>query len=192
MLHFPTLLKILTHLVLWWEGWGPYFFYAPFFTGPLRTIGAFGFFFLHFGFTIALRLGQFGCIGMFGPLVMLPKWFWEQVVFKRLRTRTRTGFVLYYNPHCDKKCRIIVTLLQNFFLIPETRVIPDDNLLYSSNDVSDVMDRHAGNTWDEKSVVVDINPRRTGVETLPKSWLVAQEHNGTVHTDFRALVAAFR
>lgn len=179
MLYFPNLLKLLTFAVLWWEGWGAYFWYSPLFTGPLRTFGTIGFACMHVGFSAALRLGQFGCAGTFGVMVMFPSWFWENIVFRRLRTKERTEFKLYYNSNCSF-CTRLATVFEYFFLIPETQVIPMDS--EAEEEVK---------KWDEKSVVVDIKPGRP-FSWNETSWLVAQDSQGVYHHNFNAFLAICR
>jgi len=144
MLNFPELLKFLTTKVLWWEGFGVVFLFIPIFSGPIRTFGVFGFVAMHLGFVFALRLGQFGCCGTFGVLIMLPKWFWETIVFKRLRTPERLNFKVHYHPSC-LYCNRIMGIITNFFLLPETQVVPilDSDHGRSFNDPHDSDDQRA-------------------------------------------------
>jgi len=128
LLQFPETLKILTAAVLWWEGYGVVFWYMPIFFGPLRTFGTIGFVGMHLGFVFALRLGQFGCVGTYGVQAMLPGWFWERIVFTRLRTKERLAFRLRFHSESSLATRIVI-VLTNFFLIPETDLQP----IYSLN-----------------------------------------------------------
>lgn len=70
-------LKPLTHAVYWWEGYGFIFLFFPIFAGPVRTLGALGFFMMHLGFGMCLRLGQFALVALFGLCSLFPTWFWE-------------------------------------------------------------------------------------------------------------------
>ena len=62
-------------------------------------------------------------MGMSAILSGLPTWFWEEIVFRRLRTKERTGFTLYYNPTSSFSVNI-ATFVSNFLLIAETTVLP--------------------------------------------------------------------
>jgi hypothetical protein len=64
----------------------------------LKTFGTLGFAGMHFGFALCLRLGQFGVCGLFGVMILFPTWFWEEIVMRKLRTKERLGFKLFYDP----------------------------------------------------------------------------------------------
>ena len=87
MILFPTVLKLMTVAVLWWEGVGPLLFVAPVYRGPLRTFAAIGFSLMHLGFGLCMRLDEFIYIGMSAPLCLLPSWFWDTILLPFLRRR---------------------------------------------------------------------------------------------------------
>lgn len=183
LLNFPAMLRTMTTLVLWWEGFGFLFWYMPFFTGillfrcsskgPLRTFGVIAFSLMHFGFGLALRLGLFASIGMFGVLILLPNWFWERIVFQRLRTKQRVGFRLYYFPH-SKLSSIFASTFEHLFLIPESQVIP----MESESEIPP--------KFSSDEVVVDIQPKRN---VALSSWLMVRDWQGVHHTNFNAFVS---
>jgi hypothetical protein len=61
---FPILTKIFTWAVVNWQHIGTFIYFSPFFTGPAKTLTAFGFFFMHFAFFITMRLEMFNWITM--------------------------------------------------------------------------------------------------------------------------------
>ena len=79
LLHFPRLLKILTHAVVWFERGGPFFLFAPVFTGPVRTLTVAGFCLMQAGFSVFLTLGEFPWVSVVAMLGFLPSWFWDKV-----------------------------------------------------------------------------------------------------------------
>ncbi len=102
MLSLPDwMLRWLTHVVFWFEGYGVIFYFIPFFTGnnknffidfttkkfffsstgPFRTLAALAVFGMHLGFGMSLRLGQFSVIATFAASILLfPSWFWDHFV----------------------------------------------------------------------------------------------------------------
>jgi len=192
MLNFPNFLKYMTAAVLWWEGFGVLFWFIPLFSGPLRTFGTLGFFTMHWGFTVGLRLGQFGCFGMFGVLCMLPSWFWEEVIFRKLRTKERLGFKLYYDPSRTISTNLAIAC-ENFFLIPETQVLPRSldedvpNQMLSSKKDDDQSYTDKRLYRDEESII-DIKPSRT-YPVWNNSFLVVQDYKGIFHADYDALIS---
>jgi len=82
---FPSLMKLMTTLVLWWEGLGPLLFVCPIYHGPVRTFAAIGFSLMHLGFGLSMRLDEFIYIGMSAPLCLLPSWFWDSLFIPFLR-----------------------------------------------------------------------------------------------------------
>lgn len=121
--------------------------------GPARLFGAFGFWAMHLGFGLCLRLGktyprntpfqisstknirywyhflgQFGPCGMTGVLSLIPTFFWEDIVFRKLRTRERLNFKYYYNPYNSFSTKLAI-FVSNFLLLPETHVsvMPNEN-----------------------------------------------------------------
>ncbi|PRP89039.1 hypothetical protein PROFUN_02317 [Planoprotostelium fungivorum] len=124
MSHMPrALLQTMTFSVLWWEGYGPLFFVSPVYTSQLRALAVFGYVLLHVGFATSLRLGIFGSIGMTAPMLLMPSWFWERLIFSRLRTRQRLNFTFQFNPY-SKVATFVAAILQSFFLLPESQVKP--------------------------------------------------------------------
>jgi hypothetical protein len=84
LLHFPTLLTVLTFATLAFEALGPFLLFSPIFNGPLRTVMVLAFMGLHFGIWVTMEVGLFPWISALSMVCFLPGWFWERV-FPRLR-----------------------------------------------------------------------------------------------------------
>ena len=69
----------LTHLTLFWEGYGPFFLLCPVFFGPVRTLAALMFVGMHFGFAAFLLIGLFPWIDLASMVMLLPAWFWDRL-----------------------------------------------------------------------------------------------------------------
>lgn len=122
LLQFPTLLRLLTHAVFWFEITGPLLLFTPFFVGPVRTLVLFLFFLMHVGFRLCLEIGIFWAISAFSMIGLLPSWFWNKI-FAFLRTRERLETRIYYDGECGF-CLKSARLIRTFFLLPETRLAP--------------------------------------------------------------------
>jgi hypothetical protein len=119
---FPSILKLSTWGVWNWQGVGPFLYFSPIFTGPLKLFSVFGFFFMHTAFGLAMRLGQFSFITACGTFALIPGWGWDQL-FLILKTKERVGFRLFYLPKC-KVCSAIADISRTFLLLPESQVLP--------------------------------------------------------------------
>ena len=89
----------LTHLTLFWEGYGPFFLLCPILFGPVRTLAALMFVGMHFGFAAFLLIGLFPWIDLASMIMLLPAWFWDQLA--RLwprRTQVAYRFVVHAAP----------------------------------------------------------------------------------------------
>jgi len=130
---------------------------------------------MHVGFGVCFRLGQFSLVAMFALVTFIPSWVWDEVVFRRLRTRERLGFKLYYQPGCSF-CSTFTAICSNFFLIPETEVIALDEV-HSKGDYKE----------SDSEVVVDVKPSRT-FSGNTSSWLIVRDFRGITHSNAAALV----
>lgn len=102
LLHIPlSIMKYITIATLWWEGLGPLLFYSPILSAPLRLFAILGFAGMHIGFGMSLRLGLFGPCPTFGLFMLLPTWFWDSIVFWKLRATSRCQFTFYYQDACS-------------------------------------------------------------------------------------------
>lgn len=78
LLHFPFLLKLLTHGTLWFELLAPLLMFCPVFTGPIRVWVISGFLLMHLGFYLSMHLMLFPWVSAAAVLVFLPSWFWDR------------------------------------------------------------------------------------------------------------------
>lgn len=87
LLFYPDLMAALTASVLWLELLGPWFFFSPFATGPIRTAVVWGFFAFHAGLYLFMELGIFPAVGMVSVLGLLPGWFWDRTPAAKVARR---------------------------------------------------------------------------------------------------------
>lgn len=169
LLLFPSLLKLGTIGVLWWQGIGPFLFFSPIFTGPLKMFVAFGFFFMHLNFGLAMRLGQFTFITAAGVFALIPGWAWD-TLFKYTKTRERSLFRLYYLQRC-KTCTNIGQFFEAFFLHPDSLCVPVVSLR------------------NEEEHGLKSEQRNIHEHAL---WLACQTQNGAYYYNYSALRETFR
>ncbi|EFA76512.1 hypothetical protein PPL_10280 [Heterostelium album PN500] len=167
-LNFPGCLKILTYAVLKYEGFGMLLCISPFWTGPVKTFGALGFFMMHIGFGMFMRLGIFSPVCATGSLLLFPSWIWDKV-FDRLRTKERCDFQLFYN---GKYGYYIAGLVSSFLLLPDIEVAP------------------APLTFDEESHQDGI--MKEDPINQNTNWIITRDHKGIRHTGYRAFVSILR
>jgi len=176
---FPTVLQFLTWAVRQWQLVGVLFFFSPIFSGPSRMFSVFGYFCMHVGFFAFLRLGQFGYVTTGTILGLIPTWFWNTFLFKRLHTPARKEFKLLYPSSCTR-CYYTASIIKEFFLIKETQIVPADS------DVEEPCQCGNHCNWRfEDDFVLDVKPSKT----IHPSWLLVQEHDGKVHKNWNALTS---
>src|ERR671921_573877 len=78
LLHFPSLLQVLTFGTFVLEALGPLLLFCPFFTGPVRTGAALAFMSFHFGIWLTMDIGIFPWISAFCMVCFFPTWFWDR------------------------------------------------------------------------------------------------------------------
>ncbi len=122
LLHFPSLLQLLTYAVIWFEVLGPLLLFTPVCTGPIRTALVCAFCGLQLGFGLCLALGLFPWVSAVAMLPFVPTWFWDKL-FTRLRTPDRMGVTIYYDGECGF-CKKLVLILWTFLLLPGTSIRP--------------------------------------------------------------------
>lgn len=117
-LHFPLLMKYMSFAVLYYEGLGVALLFVPYFTQQWRTLGVFGFILMHIGFGACMGLGVFSPISSTTLAALLPPWFWDELVFKWLYSRTdRRVRILYYK---NTPGEALSTVTTDFLLLPDT------------------------------------------------------------------------
>lgn len=165
MLQYPDLLKILTWAVIKWELYGTVFFFSPFFTDACRFFGAMGYFAMHLGFVLCMRLGFFFYVCAVGTLVLWPPSVWD-FIFTKLRTTERKSFSIYFNENSSTS-KLLAHLLHTFILIPETGV-------------------HSFITLSEGGVFSDLYSSK-----IDEVWLVAEDLKGNRYKNAKALQSVF-
>lgn len=143
LLQFPSLLKLLTHSVVWFERIGPLFLFSPILFGPVRTAAILSFFLLHIGIGICTNVGIFTWAAPFSLLGLLPSWFWDKIPTCLKRTeRLRTE--IYYDQDCSI-CLRTARLVERFLLLSKNVVAP------AQSNPSIESDMRLHNSW----VVID-------------------------------------
>jgi len=80
LLQFPYALKVLTFLTIYFEAFGPFFAFVPFYTGPIRfTVVVFFILFHLLGLNLLLSLGIFSYVCAVAWIVFIPAWFWDKI-----------------------------------------------------------------------------------------------------------------
>ena len=120
LLHFPKLMELLTRTTLWQEATIPLLIVCPIFSGPVRFLAALVIFVLHIGLGLSMRLGHFPYVACTAALPLIPTWFWNRKVVRRLLPWTTeeakhgSGIRIYYDgdcPFCSKMVRVLRTFL---------------------------------------------------------------------------------
>lgn len=120
LLQFPAILPMLTHVTLFFEGFGPFLLLSPFRFGPLRTLGAFMFMGMHHSFALCLMLGMFPWIDMTSMLILLPAWFWVQAE-RLMPAVAQRQLTVYYDAECDL-CKKLVLIFRELLVVPHITV----------------------------------------------------------------------
>jgi len=129
-LNFPLAMKFLTWAVKKWQFWGAVFLLVPLpspvYQQYLRFFGSLGFFAMHLGFGICLRLDTFFWISIGGVYLTLPPVFWDEVLFPCLSNFSyspfRTESVMIKYPRNCASSRRSLQILSTFFMLPSTNV----------------------------------------------------------------------
>jgi hypothetical protein len=82
MSNFHGLLRAGTYGVYFLELIGPFFLFAPFCFGPIRTAIVAAFALMHLSFDLTMRLGIFPWVDYVSLIVLLPSWLWDQFLKK--------------------------------------------------------------------------------------------------------------
>jgi len=190
LLLFPAACTFLTFAVLKWQKVGTFCLFFPYFVGPLKTFGVTGYWFMHVSFALAFRLDQFAWVTCSAILVLLPSWFWDDLLFKflRLKNKERTNLQLYCYQNCNS-CKHVFQFVKTFLLFDETRLIPYSSLqlLNSEEEIPCQCGNHCNWTDEEKGRgFADSKPRKTH---QLDSWMVVKDHSATFRQNWDAVVA---
>jgi len=196
-----ALLRFLTWTVLLWEGYGCICFFLPFWTAYFHMFGVIGFFMMHIGFQLSMRLGIFGWICAFGPLCLLPSWFWDVLIFPYLHRKERIELLILYRDSdppqrtCKSQkhysyplwARSFARFFRYFFLLQETKIVSLETTIESGKilekEVSDVTDLE--NASYERTFAQALN-------IADDVWLATRERNGTVQVNYNAVITLFK
>ena len=86
---FPTLMRLMTLGVFWFEALAPLLLFSPVRTGLLRTAAVVGFISLHLGIRLTMDLGLFQWVAALCMVCFLPPSFWENVAKAMTRVTSR-------------------------------------------------------------------------------------------------------
>lgn len=184
----PHLLPYFTFAVYYWEWLGSFCMVFPYKTGFMRFFGVVGYMFMHLGFGLCMRLATFFWAAEAALCVLLPAWFWDEFLFKYVLPKTpeRTRFELFYTKRSlfrfhERFAKVVGT----FCLFPETEVKPLDELR---------IDEDATDSYQDEEERGHNRSQHSGASArsfadLVDASLVAVDHQGHVHQDFRAVVS---
>eukprot|EP01116_Phalansterium_solitarium_P025084 TRINITY_DN941_c1_g1_i2.p2 TRINITY_DN941_c1_g1~~TRINITY_DN941_c1_g1_i2.p2 ORF type:complete len:400 (-),score=155.98 TRINITY_DN941_c1_g1_i2:38-1237(-) len=128
---------------------------------------------MHIGLGMCLRLGTFSWITCAACLVLLPPFFWDEIVFNRWfkRRPQMTNVTVYYRADCSF-CHTVACAVSATLLCPESRLLAVD---------LDAADKRSG-------------PQGQLAQAFKASsgWLAVVDHSGTVHLGWDAVGAVCR
>jgi len=122
LLEFPTLLKLMTYGVFWFEVIGPLLLVSPIFTYQSRIVGICGFGLLHIGILLTLGLGTFPLMNILCTLFFVPTEVWYKVS-SRFQSQITVPLSVYYDADC-RFCWRSIQLLKALFCLPSGVVVP--------------------------------------------------------------------
>src|SRR6185437_11773342 len=103
LLHFPKLLPWLTRGTMIHESSIPALILVPIFAGPARLLAAVLIVVLHTALGLSIRLGHFPYIAGIAALPLLPTWFWNRSLVRRILpwscddARHGSGVLVFYD-----------------------------------------------------------------------------------------------
>ncbi|GAM20519.1 hypothetical protein SAMD00019534_036940 [Acytostelium subglobosum LB1] len=174
-------LKVLTFLVLYYEGYGILLCLSPVYTSQLKTLGALAFFGLHVGFGLFMRLGIFSPVCAAGSVLLFPAWMWDKLLGS-LKSKERSNFKLYYSA---KTGYTIAGIASTFFLLPEVEVarIPQN--------FKDVLSGGDGAYSRDDSLFSNANNQPQQIAAVAP-WIITKDSKGTFHTGYNAFTSILR
>ncbi len=84
LLHYPDLMSVLTRAILYFELWGPFLLFLPWWHEKIRTFTALIFIVLQMSFHSLLYLELFPAISIVAMTLFLPTWFWETHLVQKI------------------------------------------------------------------------------------------------------------
>jgi len=129
LLHFPKLLPWLTRGTMIHESSIPALILVPIFAGPARLLAAVLIVVLHTALGLSIRLGHFPYIAGIAALPLVPTWFWNRQIVRKVLPWTSddrnsgAGTQILYDGQCAF-CYKAVRILCSFLLLPAATLIP--------------------------------------------------------------------
>ncbi len=127
--NFPAMLSYLTMITLAIERFTWITFLSPVKSGWFRLLGLVLLNGLVIGFNLSFRLGLFGMIMVSISLGLLPRVFWDKIIFPirmYLSNRSTPGFTIFYDGDCGFCSKISNSISKVLFLHPTTMVVMAD------------------------------------------------------------------
>lgn len=187
MLRFPTLLKLLTHIYIWFELLMPIMLIVPLSNGIVRTaacLSSFGIFSL---LAICLELGLFPYAMMLASVALLPAWFWENllVYISSMISPNNSRYwnmggslTIYYSPGPYLYATKFCLQLANTFLGLNSPILAADKQTQNRPEMSDENSVENAAAGDIERLLASNN----------LSWVVV-DGGGKRHTGHRAAIA---
>lgn len=123
---FPEFLKFLTWAVLNWEFWGNFCFFMPVFTDYFRLLAVVGYFSMHLGFILCIRLGFFFWVCTVAMFPLVPPLVWDTIMTtKTMRTASQrmNSLRIRYDEN-SRFSRLLAHIVCTFCMIPTSQLSP--------------------------------------------------------------------
>ncbi|KYR01403.1 hypothetical protein DLAC_01993 [Tieghemostelium lacteum] len=196
LVQFREPMRLLTIAVAKWELYGIFFMFVPFCTDYFRFFAAFGFFALHVGFGMCLRLGLFFWVTACAQAINIPPFIWDNLFgwFERRILRGQRPLKVYYNTTSPLSQYLTLTL-KTFFILPNTVEFMPLEILNPVDRIS-VLDDGAGknsSSSDDSNEDQDENAKKNNRFRDCKSllvgddWLVTIDNNDIRRSNMQAL-----
>lgn len=112
-LAYPGLMKFLSFSTLYFEGFGPFLLFAPFFFSQLRTLTVIGFIALHVGFALCIELGLFPFFAIAAWLLLIPSWVFDRLGVGIESQKTKQWLKAKFGRLFEQKSRKSTSLSHN-------------------------------------------------------------------------------
>jgi len=117
-------LKYMCRITLLWEHFGGFVLLIPFKNDYWRILGCIGFWGMHLGFGLCLRLGLFFWITMALFFAFIPPLFWEKIFMPWIRSKEKCGVIVYYNNSTFSRN---LAFFLKCFMLEDTIFLPINN-----------------------------------------------------------------
>jgi hypothetical protein len=168
------MLKIMCVVTLFWEHYGGFFLLIPIKNDYWRILGVLGFWGMHLGFGLCLRLGLFYWITTALFFAFIPPLFWDRIFFPWIRTKERLGITVYYNSETGFSRNLAFFL--KCFMLEETIFLPinkyDSELIINNEKIHPV-----SHTEDSITIPIEESPTLTSFPKNHNTWLLVSASN---------------